>query len=153
VTLTVTSSPSGPTGTLSTSIIELTFNSNVNLNLTINVPTNTAAGNYTVTIQATSGTVSHTLAIPVRVTTTGFVTILAEILSPQNSAPISIMAIFTLLTTFATLKIRAHQKRGTSLYWRRKIENHNYQRSRTTKCLQYSSSLPLLWGPTTRNEF
>jgi len=153
VSLTLTSQAGGPNGTLSTSIVQLTFFSNMNLNLTIQAPANTALGNYTITVQATSGTVSHNLNIPVGVTTSGFVTILAEILSQQNSAPISIMAIFTLLTTFATLKIRAHQKRETSLYWRRKIENHNYQRFRTKQCLQYSSSLPLLWGPTTRDEF
>src|SRR5207247_7526999 len=49
---------------------------------------NTAAGNYTITIQATSGTVSHALVISVRVTTSGLLSILTGILNPSNSMSI-----------------------------------------------------------------
>jgi hypothetical protein len=153
VTLTVTSPAGGPTGTLSTSTVQLTFYSNVNLNLTIQVPSNTALGNYTIAIQATSGTVSHALSIPVRVTATGFATILAEILSPHNSISIGATVLFTLLTIIATLKIRTCRRQEPSRDRERGIENHNFQRSATTRFPPYSSSFPLLWSPTSRNEF
>jgi hypothetical protein len=148
VTLTVNSPPGGPTGTLSTSIVRLTFNSNVNLNLTINVPANTALGNYTITVQAMSGTVSHTLSIPVRVTTTGFAAILAELFSSHNVTPISALAIFTLLTTLSTLKVWAYRNNKPSVSPGRRIQNHNSRRSEPTRYLPPSSSLPLFWYPT-----
>jgi len=153
VSLAVTWTTGGPNGTLTTSIAQLTFYSNVNLNLTISAPANTALGNYTMTVQATSGTVSHTLTIPVRVATTGFVTILANILRPQNSISIGAMAVLTLLTTFATLKIRTHQSDDSSLCRRKRTADHRLQRSVHTRYLPYSSSLPLLWAPDSRDQF
>src|SRR5206468_8335261 len=112
VTLTLTSQAGGPTGTLSTSTVQLAFNSNVNLNLTINVPSNTAAGNYTITIQATSGTVSHALVISVRVTTSGLLSILIGILNPRISMSIGDLVKFSLLAIFVSLSTRPfyHQK-------------------------------------------
>jgi hypothetical protein len=151
VTLTVTSPPNGPTGTLSTSIVQLTFNSSQNLNLTIKVPSNTAAGNYTITIQATSGTVSHTLTIPVRVTT-GLLSVLAGIFNPDNSASISGVAIVSLFAIFATPKIRASQKQRPRDHRRRMVGNHISRRTSTTRSLPYSFNLPLLWKPTFRDE-
>jgi hypothetical protein len=151
VTLTVTSPAGGPNGTLTRSLVQLTFYSNVNLNLTIQVPPNTALGNYTITVQAVSGTVSHTLIIPVRVTTTGFVTILAEILNPQNSASISTIAIFTLLAIFATLRIRTYREKQPSLFATRRIGNHNYQGSARTRSTPYSPILPIVWSHDSRD--
>jgi len=153
VTLTVTSSAGGPTGTLSVSVVRLAIYSSIDVNLTIQAPSNTALGNYTITIQATSGTVSHTLTIPVRVTATGFVTILTEILSPQNSISMSAIAIFTLLSTFATLKIRTYPKQESGLNRKRPRENHNLQRSAPDRVLPYSSSFPFLCSSATRHEF
>ena len=150
VTLTLTSQAGGPTGSLSTSTVRLAFNSNVNLNLTINVPSNTATGNYTITIQATSGTVSHTLVIPVSVTTSGL-SILTQILSPSNSTSISAMAIFSLFAIFATPRIRAFYNQKPSTFRRTKIENRISQRT-PTRFIPCSSSLPLLWRPTSRDE-
>ena len=152
VTLTLTSQAGGPTGTLSTSTVQLAFNSNVNLNLTINVPSNTATGNYTITIQATSGTVSHTLVIPVRVTTSGL-SILTQILNPSNSTSISAMAIFSLFTIFATPRIRAFYNQKPNTSRRSKVENRTSQRTPTIRFIPCSSSLPLLWRPTPRIEF
>ena len=110
VNLTITSTPGGPTGILSTSIVQLTFYSKMNLNLTIQVPSNTPIGNYTITIQAASGTATHTLSIAVRVTTGGLLSMLAQILSRQNSGSISAIAIFSLLAIFATLSVRRYPK-------------------------------------------
>src|SRR3989454_2643404 len=110
VNLTITSTPGGPTGILSTSIVQLTFYSKMNLNLTIQVPSNTPIGNYTITIQAASGTATHTLSIAVRVTTGGLLSMLAQILSRQNSGSISAIAIFSLLAIFATLGVRRYPK-------------------------------------------
>jgi uncharacterized membrane protein len=148
VTLTVTSPPGGPMGILSTSLVRLTFNSNVNLNLTINVPANTALGNYTITVQATSGTISHTLSIPVRVTSTGFVTILAEIFSSHSVAPTTALTIIALLTTFATLKVRTYARKEPSIRSGKRIQNHNFRRSEPTRYVSSSFGLPLFWGPT-----
>ena len=110
VNLTITSTPGGPTGILSASIVQLTFYSKMNLNLTIQVPSNTPIGNYTITIQAASGTATHTLSIAVRVTTGGLLSMLAQILSRQNSGSISAIAIFSLLAIFATLSVRRYPK-------------------------------------------
>ena len=152
VTLTLTSQAGGPTGTLSTSTVQLAFNSNVNLNLTINVPSNTAAGNYTITIQATSGTVSHALVISVRVTTSGLLSILTGILNPSNSMSIGALAIFSLFAIFATPRIRAFYNQKPSTSRRGKIENRVSQRTPTTRIVLCSSGLPLLWRPTSRDE-
>jgi hypothetical protein len=148
VTLAVTSQAGGPTGTLSTSIVQLASFGSVNVNLTIQVPANTALGNYNITVQATSGTASHTLTITVTVSTTGFVAVLAQLLDPHNTTPISALAIFTLLTTFATLKIRAYAKKEPSIYSGRRIQNYNFRISPPTRYLPSSSTLPLLWYPT-----
>jgi hypothetical protein len=153
VALTVTSTGGGPTGTLSTSIVQLSFYSNVNLDLIIHVPSNTTAGDYLITVEATSGSVSHTLSISIRVTAGGFVAIMAEILSPHNSPSISAMAIFILLGVFSTLKIRTYQQHKPMLYRRRRIENYIFQRSRTTRLHSYSSSIPPLWRPVPRDEY
>jgi hypothetical protein len=152
VTLAVTSPAGGPIGTLSTPTIQLTFYSNVNLNLTIQVPSNTALGNYTITIQATSGTVSHALSVPVSVTATGFATILAEVFSIQNSISISATIILALLATFGALKIKTYRRGNSGLHRRCGIENHTFQRSATSRFLSYPSGLPLLWGARSRDD-
>jgi hypothetical protein len=153
ITLTVTSTVGGPTGTLSTSTVQLTPHSGVNLNLTIHVPSNTNTGNYTITVQAVSGTVSHTLIIPVRVTTSEFVTVLAGMLGPHNSSSISAVTIFTLFTIFATLKIREYSKQKPSLHRQRRIKNHNIHGPATCRLLACSPILPPFWRPAPRNEY
>jgi hypothetical protein len=153
VTLTVTSTVGGPTGTLSTSTVQLAPQSSMSLSLTIYVPSNTATGNYTITIQAVSGTVSHTLIIPVRVTTSQFVTVLAGILGPHNSSSISAVTIFTLFTILATLKIREYSKQKPSLYGQRRIKSHNIRGQPTCRLLAYSPILPPFWRPAPRNEY
>ena len=148
VTLTVNSPPGGPTGTLTTYLVRLTFNSNVNLNLTIQAPADTALGNYTITVQATSGTISHTLSIPVRVTSTGFATILAEIFTSHNATPITALAIITILTTFATLRVRTYGGKQPSNRSGRRIQNHNLRRSEAPRYAPSSSILPIFWSLT-----
>jgi hypothetical protein len=153
VSLTVTSQAGGPTGTLSTSTVQLTYLSNVNLNLTIQAPIATLLGNYTITIQTTSGTVSHTLLIPVRVTATGFVTILAGIFNSHNAISISSMGILTLLTILVTLRIRNDQDHGSGVHRRRNIQNRIIRRSATYRKLPISSTLPPLWRSEFRDRF
>ena len=149
VTLTMTSSTGGPTGTLSTSTVQLTMNGNVNLNLTIQAPS--SAGNYTITVQAVSGTVSHSLTISVTVTS-GFATILAEILSPHNTASITVMGVITILTILGALKLRTYQNQKASLN-RRRVEKHTYRKVATSRSVSYSPGVPLLWGPLSMEEF
>jgi len=148
VTLAVNSPPGGPTGTLTTYLVRLTFNSNVNLNLTIQAPADTALGNYTITVQATSGTISHTLSIPVRVTSTGFGAILAEIFTSHNATPITALAIITILTTFATLRVRTYGGKQPSIRSGRRIQNHNLRRSEAPRYVPSSSILPIFWSLT-----
>jgi len=152
VTLTVTGSNGGPSGTLSTSTVLLTISSNVNLNVTILVPSTTLAGNYTITIQAISGTVSHSLSISV-IVPSGFATILSEMLSPHNSVSITGVTIFALLTVFGTLKFRTYHTQNASLSRRRRIEIHIHNQPATSPLVSYSSRVPLLWRPASRDEF
>jgi hypothetical protein len=153
VTLTVTSQAGGPTGSLSSSALQLFSFSNVNLNLTIQVPSNTALGNYTITVQATSGTLTHTLTIPVRVTATGFVSTLGALLSPHNAPPISAAAIITLLTILAMVKVRGYQAQRPSTFKRSRIENGIHSRRVQRHYHPCSSSLPVFWLQTSTNEF
>jgi len=148
ITLRVNSPPGSPAGTLTTYLVRLTFNTNVNLNLTIQAPADTALGNYTITVQATSGTISHTLSIPVRVTSTGFVTILTEIFTSHNATPITALAIITILTTFATLRVRTYGGKEPSISSGRRIQNHNLRRSEAPRYVPSSSILPVFWSLT-----
>jgi hypothetical protein len=152
VTLTITSQAGGPNGTLTTSMVRLTFFSNVNLNLTIQVLSNTTPGNYTITIQAASGTPTHTLTIPVRVTSTGFGATLAALFSPNNAPPISAAAIIALLTILATVKVRGYQTRNPSTFKRSRIENGILRKYSRRQCLPCSAGLPMFWVHSARNE-
>jgi hypothetical protein len=150
VTLTVTGTNGGPTGTVSSSTVQLTIYSNVNLNLTIQVPSATAPGNYTITIQAISGTISHALSVSITVTS-GLTTILSEILSHHFSTSISAVAIFTLLTILAMLNVRTYQRRP-STYRPRRIEGQILRASATSRLSSYSSSVLMLWRTSPRDE-
>ena len=63
--LSSTFNPAGPTGSLSPSSFLLV--NGANITLTINVQSNVQPGNYTLTIQATTGTLSHAVFITVQV--------------------------------------------------------------------------------------
>ena len=85
IALTATISPTGPTSSLNPSIVSLASNTGSS-NLTILVPSSTPAGNYTLTIVATSGTLTHTIYVEIRVST-GATSFLTRILgSNQISA-------------------------------------------------------------------
>src|SRR5207245_5226671 len=66
VALTATISPTGPTSSLNPSKVSLASNTGSS-NLTILVPSNTPTGNYTLTIIATSGALTHTIFVNIRV--------------------------------------------------------------------------------------
>jgi uncharacterized membrane protein len=148
VTLTVTSQAGGPTGSLSSSALQLFSFSNVNLNLTIQVPSNTALGNYTITVQAASGTLTHTLTIPVRVTSNGFGATLAALLSIHNAPPISAVAIIMLMTILTTVVIRGYRTQNPRRLNRSTIENGILRTHPARQYLPCSSSLPLFWVQT-----
>ena len=101
LTLSATVSPSGPVATLNPSMLRLTT-SNSSL-LTIIIPSNTPAGNYTLTVQATSGTLSHTIYITITVPS-GFTTVLAGIFSSDQMAKIGLIFAASM---FALVSIRA----------------------------------------------
>ena len=85
IALTATISPTGPTSSLNPSMVSLASNTGTS-NLTILVPSSTPAGNYTLTIVATSGTLTHTIYVEIRVST-GATSFLTRILgSNQISA-------------------------------------------------------------------
>jgi len=100
LTLYTTVSPSGPVSTTNPSTPRLTT-SNSSL-LTIVVPSNTPAGNYTLTVQATSGTLSHTIYITITVPS-GLTTVLAEIFRANQMAT---MGLIFVASTIALLAIR-----------------------------------------------
>jgi len=113
VTLTATIAPSGPTATLSPPTVYLTFNSGITM--TINVPSITTSGNYTITVQAISGTLSHTLFINLLVPSNGSTTFLGKIVM-SNTMPIVVLAFTTLLASFSiyATKTRYLKNRKTS---------------------------------------
>src|SRR5207249_10597906 len=67
ISTTVSVSPSGPKGTLNPNNPSLTVNGTKSSVLTVQVPSNQAAGVYNVTIKATSGSLLHLLVIQVHV--------------------------------------------------------------------------------------
>jgi hypothetical protein len=102
LTLSATVSPSGPLATLNPSTLHLTTTGNSSL-LTIVVPSSAPAGNYTLTVQATSGTLSHTIYITITVPS-GFTTVLAGIFSSDQMAKIGLIFAASM---FALVSIRA----------------------------------------------
>jgi len=67
ISTTVSVSPSGPKGTLNPNNPSLTVNGTKTSVLTVQVPSNQAAGVYNVTIKATSGSLLHLLVVQVHV--------------------------------------------------------------------------------------
>ena len=101
LTLSATVSPSGPVATLNPSMLRLTT-SNSSL-LTIVIPSNTPAGNYTLTVQATSGSLSHTIYITITVPS-GLTTVFARIFGANELAAIGLVLGTSM---FAIVSIRA----------------------------------------------
>ena len=126
-------SPTGPLATLTPSTVYLTAGGNSSL-LTIVVPSNTAPGTYTLTVQAISGTLSHTIYITVTVQS-GLTAILSRVLSSNPSASIAASAILALVSLFSirsaqtiaktkrraphsTTKLRRYSKKPRHATWR-----------------------------------
>jgi hypothetical protein len=99
VNLFTTVTPSGPTTTLNPSSLLLTTHGTSIL--TIIVPSTTAPGNYTVTVQATSGTLSHTITITVTVTS-GLTSILTGTPDSAGTAAVGLFGFAGLFALFAT---------------------------------------------------
>ena len=93
IALTATISPTGPTSSLNPSMVSLASNTGTS-NLTITVPSSTPAGNYTLTIVATSGTLTHTIFVEIRVTT-GATSLLTRILGSNQLSAIDTLSIIS----------------------------------------------------------
>src|SRR2546425_222292 len=70
-------------------------------NLTIILPLGVPAGNYTLTVQAISGTLSRTLYINISVPSSGLTTILTKIFTSNGTILIGVLAFTTLLASFS----------------------------------------------------
>ena len=111
IALTATISPTGPTSSLNPSMVSLASNTGTS-NLTILVPSSTPAGNYTLTIVATSGTLTHTIFVEIRVTT-GATSLLTRILgSNQISATDTLSIISGICILSIWSRIRTKGKPG-----------------------------------------
>jgi hypothetical protein len=93
--------PSGPLATFNPSMLHLNTSGN-NSVLTIAVPSNTTAGNYTLTVQARSGSLTHTIYITVSVPP-ALTTILSKIL---GSNPITLLALLGLVGLICLVSIQ-----------------------------------------------
>jgi hypothetical protein len=89
LTLSANVNPAGPTAALNPSTIALAANAKLSI-LTITVPLNTLLGNYTITIQAQSGTITHTLILTVQVSN-GSTTIFARTLNDHAILPLAVL--------------------------------------------------------------
>jgi hypothetical protein len=105
--------PSGPTATANPS--SLFLSSSGNSLLTINVPASTPIGNYTLTVQAGTGTLSHTVVIIITVRSAS-TSILARVLESKVMATTGIagLLIFASLFSIHTLRTRKDTIQGKS---------------------------------------
>jgi len=103
--------------------------------MTINVPSITPSGNYTLTVQAISGTLSHTLYINISVPSSGLTTILTKIFTSNGTILVGVLAFTTLLASFSIYRTRTPYLKNpkTSFRTRRfrgttQIPRHSYPR-------------------------
>jgi len=149
LTLSSSFSPTGPLANLSPSTVYLTSSGNSSL-LTILVPSNTAPGTYTLTVQATSGTLSHTIYITVTVQS-GLTAILSRMLDSNSSAPIAASAILALISLFSirsaqTIAKTKRRAPHSTVKWRRYSEKPRHSTARA-----YSITVGPFW--TTARDF
>jgi len=90
LTLSTTVNPTGPIATLNLTMVRLS--NGANSILTIAVPSNTAPGNYTLTVQARSGSLYHTIYITVSVPS-GLTALLSRVLTPDHAGMIAFMLV------------------------------------------------------------
>jgi len=83
ITMSTKVNPAGPFATLNPSSLNLSISGNT-AQLTIIIPSSTPPGNYTITINAVSGTILHTFTINLSVTSPGLTTILAHAIASNN---------------------------------------------------------------------
>jgi hypothetical protein len=104
IILSATVSPTGPSTTFNPTTIQLeSFNSGGLL--TIIVPSNISLGTYTLTIQATSGKLSHTASITINVQI-GFTSRSARIFETNTTLGLSLLAIVSLAVILPVLGAR-----------------------------------------------
>ena len=136
-------SPTGPLATLTPSTVYLTAGGNSSL-LTIVVPSNTAPGTYTLTVQAISGTLSHTIYITLTVQS-GLTALLSRMLSSNSSASIATCAILALVSFFSirsaqTIIKTKRRAPHSTMKWTRFSEKPRHATWRP-----YSTTLGPLW--------
>ena len=149
LTLSSSFSPTGPLANLSPSIVYLTSSGNSSL-LTILVPSSTAPGTYTLTVEAASGTLSHTIYITVTVQS-GLTAILSRMLDSNSSASIAGSAILALVSLFSirsaqTIAKTKRRAPHSTMKWRRYSEKPRHSTARP-----YSTTLGPFW--TTARDF
>src|SRR6266480_3592311 len=149
LTLSSSFSPTGPLANLSPSIVYLTSSGNSSL-LTILIPSNTAPGTYTLTVEATSGTLSHTIYITVTVQS-GLTAILSRMLDSNSSASIAASAILALVSLFSirsaqTIAKTKRRAPHSTVKWRRYSEKPRHSTARA-----YSITVGPFW--TTARDF
>jgi len=107
ISLGASSSPTGPSFGFNPSLVTLNSNNSTSL-LTIQVPMGTPPGNYTITIQATSGAVIHAVYITIRVQVgpTSLLTRIAGANLSMVSGTLSIVGIVTLLSVLIQTRMR-----------------------------------------------
>jgi hypothetical protein len=105
--ISTTINPAGPVTSVNPSTIFLSSTSSSIL--TITVPSNIPAGNYTLTVQAGTGTLSHTILITIQVRT-GQTNILARILNTGGLATTGITGLIILVSLFSIHSIRGHTR-------------------------------------------
>ena len=86
-------SPAGPVANINPATIFLPFNNNITL--TVSVPPNTPPGNYTLTVRATSGALSHTTSITISVKS-GFTNTLTRLVEDHGFLLFGITGILVL---------------------------------------------------------
>src|SRR5467141_1137093 len=134
-TLSTTVSPSGPVSTTNPSMLRLTT-SNSSL-VTIVVPSNTPAGNYTLTVQGTSGTLSHTVYITITVPS-GLTTVLAEIFCTNQMATVGLVFVastIALVTIRVSTSTKKQGPRGAMRTGGLMTRTNDYRHTMTGSCL------------------
>jgi phosphoesterase family protein len=146
LTLSATVSPSGPVATFNPSMLHLTT-SNSSL-LTVLVPSNTPAGNYTLTVQAISGTLSHTIYITITVPL-GLSTVLAELFRSNQMVTMGLISgssAFALLAIRVATGMKRHRPKGPMRTAAWTVRTGEHRHIMTGSCLIPASSIWLSAG-------
>ena len=114
ITLAVSVSPGGPSVTLNTTSLFLTSGGTSAVLLVVSVPQSTPNGNYTITILASSGSVSHSVTV-ILVVRNALSTGLLRFVNSQDSVPLVMLGLFSMMVLLSRITNRTGPKRCRSL--------------------------------------